>query len=190
VRVVSAWLLASSVGVGLASGVAGHGGGASLVVEPETVQPGGTVTVRGDNLGSDADVDLAVVGSAASSFLGTFVADGEGDLQASVTIPATMPEGESRLEAHLGSQVVSASLLVAGAPIDDGTQGGLDQGDPLLVPLPADWNAPGIPTPSGVTVAQVLSPPAPSSGPWELVALVCGVGLAAGLAIAVSRRSR
>jgi len=166
-----------------------HGGGPSLVVEPATARPGATVVVRGDDLGPDASVQLAIVGSAASWFLGSFAADGEGHMEVAVLVPAALPAGTYRLEAHIGGRSVATFLVLDGEPIGAEAPEGPDQADPLLVPLPADWNAPGTQGPSSSSAEPALGRNV-GAGVEGLGTLgfAAAVTVAAGVAFAAMRR--
>lgn len=165
-----------------------HGGEAALIVEQNVAPPGGSLVVRGEDLGSEAPIRLALFGSQTID-LGTVVSDGEGHLLLALTIPPGLPAGTYSLVATTPSgSSAFAAVIVDGQPVADGQggQGGRDEDDPLLVALPPNWqqtlaSPPAVASPiaSGPAPAPVPSePPIPILG----LALVALTGLGLGLA--------
>jgi hypothetical protein len=107
--------------------VVAHGpGGPWLIVEPYQVNPGGTVEVRGDNLGADEEVTISLVVGGKATDLGVGTSDGEGHLELFVTIPVDVPAAGYGLMGRTASgSIARGTFTVAGPPIVD--QGG---GDP------------------------------------------------------------
>jgi hypothetical protein len=124
-------LIGAPLGVALVLVVTGrvlaHGpGGPWLIIEPYQVNPGGTVEVRGDNLGADEEVTISLVVGGESTDLGVGTSDGEGHLEVFVTIPADVPAAGYGLIGRTASgSIARGTFTVAGPPIVD--QGG---GDP------------------------------------------------------------
>jgi len=106
----------------LAAGPAlGHGAGAVIEVEPETVTAGGTVTVVGENLEPNDERILILTGADVRLELGTVVTDAEGMFRLSVTIPAHLPGAVYEFQA-IGDEILTAQLNVAAAPGSPETQ--------------------------------------------------------------------
>jgi len=100
----------------LAAGPAlGHGTGAVIEVEPETVTAGGTVTVVGENLEPNDERILILTGADVRLELGTVVTDAEGMFSLSVTIPAHLPGAVYEFEA-IGDEILTVQLNVLAAP--------------------------------------------------------------------------
>jgi hypothetical protein len=135
--------LAAAVGLlllGVAPALA-HGGEAALIVEQNVAPPGGVVAVRGEDLGSEAQVRLALFGPRTVD-LGAVTSDAEGHLFLAVAIPPDLPAGTYSLVATTAAgSTAFAGVIVDGQAVIDGQggQGGRDEDDPLLVPLPPGW---------------------------------------------------
>jgi len=100
----------------LAAGPAlGHGTGAVIEVEPETVTAGGTVTVVGENLEPNDERILILTGADVRLELGTVVTDMEGMFSLSVTIPVHLPGAVYEFQA-IGDETLTAQLNVVAAP--------------------------------------------------------------------------
>jgi hypothetical protein len=110
-----------------ASYVDGHGGSPGLIAEPNPVNPGGTIEIRGDNLGSDEPVQLFLVDGGRSIVLGSGTTDGEGHLAMFAILPADIAAGAYTVRAQSdGGYVAAGTLELAGPPIVAGPEG-----DPL-----------------------------------------------------------
>ena len=130
-------------GLVAAPAVLAHGGAPRLLLEPDRSNPGGVVTVRGEDLGSDELITFSVVGLKGAIPIGDMVTDGEGHLTVALQVPVDMVVGVYALEATQasGQRVANAPLFVEGAPIlpGEGGPGGKDEDDSLLIVLPSGW---------------------------------------------------
>jgi len=100
----------------LAAGpVLGHGAGAVLEVEPQTVTAGRTVTVVGENLEPNDERILILTGADVRLELGTVVTDADGMFSLSVTIPAHLPGAVYEFQV-IGDEVLTAQLNVVAEP--------------------------------------------------------------------------
>jgi len=110
-----ALLLALSFFLLVASPTLGHGTGAVIEVEPETVTAGGTVTVVGENLEPNDERILILTGADVRLELGTVMTDAEGMFSLSVTIPVHLPGAVYEFQA-IGDETLTAQLNVVAAP--------------------------------------------------------------------------
>jgi len=100
----------------LAAGpVLGHGTGAVIEVEPETVTAGGTVTVVGENLEPNDERILILTGADVRLDLGTVMTDAEGMFSLEVIIPSHLPSAIYEFQA-IGDETLTAQLNVVAAP--------------------------------------------------------------------------
>jgi hypothetical protein len=91
------------------------------------VNPGGSVEIRGDNLGSDEAVQIVVIVNKQPVALVSASTDGEGHLTVIATMPADLPTGRYTIQARTrGGYAAGGTVELAGVPIVD--QGG--GGDP------------------------------------------------------------
>ena len=124
--------------------VAAHGGLARLMPDPAQVAPGGTITIRADDVGADADLELSLRGINGEVALGNATADGLGHFVLPLALPSELPQGIYVVEGTFGPvRVESTPITVVGQPIEPENgadpQGGRDEDDPLLVALPSGW---------------------------------------------------
>lgn len=174
--------------------VVGHEGPPRILVEPATVNPGGTVVVRGEDLSAEATIALAIIGANARVELETETTDGEGHFTRALVIPYDIAEGRYAIEGTSpAGDVYRVEVLVSGAPILPREGGsGRDEDDPLLIPLPSGWQ-------QSLSEPAVTAPPVAGSGsgainvPLDAAALLSVVAFLVG-AVAASvierRRSR
>ena len=157
------------------------------------MNPGGVVVVRGEDLGADNELTVALVGTAGRAPLTAVTSDGEGHFTVAVQIPADAPVGVYALEAVTDAGAgLNAVLFVEGAPILPGDGGPPGRDEPLLVVLPADWQR-SLASPLASLTPLVSAPPveAPPDGIdlVPLVALVAAVGALAVLFLRTRRSS-
>ena len=155
-------VLARTVLVGLGAfampgPAAAHDGQPALIAEQNVAPPGGSIVVRGEDLGGEATVRLSLAGGVGVE-LGRFPTDGDGHIVLAIAIPPDLPPGEYELRGTLESGVVvGVAVRVDGAVVDPGLglggQGGRDEDDPLLVALPEGWQQ------------SLSSPPAAETAP-------------------------
>ena len=136
-RLLSAVLIVL-VAVGLPGPAAGHDGITGVFVEPELVNPGGVIVVRGDNVSTDDPVRVELVAGVNRIELATAVTDGEGHFTVGANLPVDLTAGRYAIEVNGASGVrMTDYVQVEGAAIFDGQQGapvGRDEGLPTLPP--------------------------------------------------------
>ena len=173
----------------------GHEGSARLILEPDRVNPGGVVVVRGEDLGADNEMSVALVGSAGRAPLTSVTSDGEGHFSVAVQIPADAPVGVYALEAVTDAGAgLNAVLFIEGAPIPAGDGGPRGRDEPVLVVLPEDWQQ-SLASPLASLRPLVAPPneaaPAPATADGvDVVPVVALVGAIAALAVLVWRTRR
>ena len=164
----------------LPGSVVAHEGPARLILEPDRVNPGGVVTVRGDDVGVEVELQLVLASATGDVELATLPTDPQGHLVTHVELPADLPTGTYALEARGGAaaRVATASLVVEGSPIlEGGEPGGKDEDDLLLIALPSDWQR----SLSGpIVTARPLTEtlPAGSAGRSGIEAIAVGLAIA------------
>lgn len=107
-------LLATALAVGallLASGVARADGGKGVVVSPLSPNPGDEITVKAHEVGTDAEVEVRLVGLGVDLDLGEFKTDHEGDFTARLRLPADLTPGTYQLRV-VGPEPVATSISV------------------------------------------------------------------------------
>lgn len=187
----------------LTSPVAAHEGGPRLILDPATVNPGGVVLVRGEDLALDEAMRLNLVGDVGAAELGSVTTDGEGHFTLAVDIPADTPVGTYAIQATTPSGAVIKSLVqLAGSPVleQGGAPPGQDEGFPALsagpgAPAQAPAIAPAAPAsalPNAGTGAGLrpLSDPTGTAGEVDLVPFVALALAVGGLAFLVWRTRR
>jgi hypothetical protein len=147
-RVLRLSTLAAVIAAAFAPGTtAAHGGAARLIVEPDRVDPGGVVTIRGDDLGAEAAFAVFLIGPPGRVDLAPVVTDGAGHFELVVRVPAEAPTGAYVIEAvDPTGWGLSMPLTLEGTPIygEDGAPPGQDEGLPAVVPSGASSaGAPG-----------------------------------------------
>ena len=101
-------------------GVALATGGTSVAVQQLTPKPGQEITVKGESLGANSQVDVVLTGSGRRVDLGTVAADGTGDFTATFTLPADLPPGTYQLQAT-GTERATTQLTVVGGSASGGS---------------------------------------------------------------------
>jgi len=127
---ILAFLLAALPGAASA-----HEGVARLILEPERVNPGGVVTIRGEDLRADDTMTIALLGETGRTELTTVTSDGEGHFTVTIEVSPEAPSGNYAIEAA-GQVVLTVPLAVEGAPVSngDGAPPGQDEGLPAVIP--------------------------------------------------------
>jgi hypothetical protein len=163
---------------------AAHDGDPGLVAIPNPVNPGGTIEIRGDNLGADEAVSIALLVDGQAVALVSGTTDGEGHLTTYATTPADIPPAIYVLQAEAaGGYVATGSIELSGVPLAP-----LPDGDPYeRGPI---GTAPPITDPGAGTSPGV--PVGPSTASADILILVAAVALplAGGLAFMSRRRRR
>ena len=171
-----------------------HGpGGPWLAVEPHQVNPGGTIEIRGDNLGADEDVTVSLVGGGRATELGVGTTDGEGHLVVFLAIPTDTPPAPYGLMGQTASgSIARGTFIVAGQPIVDSESGNQQERGPIG-PLPSSA-APATAVTDGVGAQPSAPVPVGPSGAWSdallLLAAVSAAALLVGVPIARRARAR
>ena len=129
-------LAAVAAGLGLAlaivAGAQAHGGGeaTALSVEPDSLQPGGTIVLVGKGLEPNSDRTLVLAGPGMTVDLGTVTTDADGMFQIQLTIPSHMPAGAYELRA-IGDEILTVPIaLTAG----EGSAAGAGSAPEAVVP--------------------------------------------------------
>jgi hypothetical protein len=107
----------------LASGVALAHGDTSVGVQPLTPKPDEviTVTVKGEALGEDTEVEVRVMGQGEDVDLGEVQTDAEGDFTAEFRLPADLKPGTYQLKA-IGEESAEIQLTVKEGPAGSAAQ--------------------------------------------------------------------
>lgn len=105
----------------LGSVVAHADGGKGVAVKPLTPKPGDVITVKGDLLGPNSEVEVRVIGPGGVNIdLGEIRADAEGDFTAEFTLPANLAVGTYQIQAR-GAETATTQITVkTGAAGDEG----------------------------------------------------------------------
>ncbi len=185
IRTITRSAVATAAALLFSGSVLAHGGETFFAAEPALVAPGGGVAVRADLLTS-GPVRLSLAGMDGSVVeLGIVEETVEGHFEVLLQIPVDLPTGQWTLRALAdGAEIASTTLQVAGTPLggEEEGEGGRDEEDPLLVPLPSGWQASRSGPPVGTSVA--------TEGPLDPVDLTPFVALGAAvvaLAVLVAR---
>ena len=113
-------LLALTPGLALADGVKG------VTVSPLSPKPDEPITVNGELLGPNSEVEVLVIGNGETVDLGEVKADAEGDFTQEFRLPADLKPGNYQVKAT-GEESATTQISVSGAPgagpESDGTMG-------------------------------------------------------------------
>ena len=154
--------LAAAIGFLLAVSATGaHEGGPRLILEPNRVNPGGVVLIRGEDLGLDEAMQVSLVGDAGRADLVAVTTDGQGHFTVAVTMPIEVPVGTYAIQAATASGMTIQNLVhLEGAPIIDpgGAPPGQDEG------FPAQPGASGSPAAAPVVAPVASAAPLASAG--------------------------
>lgn len=106
----------------LGGGTAWADGGRGVSVKPLTPKPGDVITVKGDRLGTDAKVEVRVIGPGGVNIdLGEVQADAVGDFTAEFTLPANLAVGTYQIQAR-GVETASTQITVRTGAAGDGAE--------------------------------------------------------------------
>lgn len=108
--------------VTLAPGVAMADGGRGVKAQPLTPQPGDVITVKGDLLGPNSEVEVRIVGSGVDVDLGAVKADAEGDFTARFRLPADLEPGTYQVLAK-GTETATTEITVVARAAEPATAG-------------------------------------------------------------------
>jgi hypothetical protein len=195
-RSTTAAALAAAVVVLLAvSSAVAHEGGPRLILEPNPVNPGGVVLIRGEDLALDEAFRVSLVGDVGHAELGPVTTDGEGHFTLAAEMPVDTPAGTYAIQAMTESGFTVTSLVridgVAVQPEQAGAPPGQDEGFPApganaTAPPVAAPASSAVPAAGGSTL-RPLPDPATAFDPVPFVALAGAVG-ALGLLVWRTRR--
>ena len=107
----AAGLAAAALFLFAVSTTAAHEGGPRLLLEPNRINPGGVVLVRGEDLGLDEPLQLSLVGEVGRVELAAVTTDGEGHFTVAVEVPADVSAGTYAFETTLSSGAPIRSLV-------------------------------------------------------------------------------
>lgn len=176
---ILAFLLAALPGAASA-----HEGVARLILEPERVNPGGVVTIRGEDLRADDTMTITLIASEGRTELTTVTSDGEGHFTVTVQLSPEAVPGVYAIEAA-GQVLLTVPLFVEGAPVSngDGAPPGQDEGLPAVIPSFAA-------TASQVPIAIVQPSAAVTDASVDVVPFIAAFGAIVALAFLVWRTRR
>jgi len=174
-----AFLLAALPGAASA-----HDGIARLILEPDRVNPGGVVVIRGEDLGADDVMQIALIGLSGRTELTTVTSDGQGHFTVAIAVSPDAPQGVYAIEAT-GQATLTVPLFVEGAPVSngDGAPPGQDEGLPAVIPSFAVGSSR-----APIATAQLTSVTADSS--IDVVPFIALFGALAALGLLVWRTRR
>lgn len=120
VTLIAAFVAAGALTL-LGGGTASADGGTGVSVKPLTPRPGEVITVKGDRLGANSEVEVRVIGPGGVNIdLGEVKADAEGDFTAEFTLPANLAVGTYQVQAR-GAETATTQVTVrSGAAGDEG----------------------------------------------------------------------
>jgi hypothetical protein len=176
---ILAFLLAAVPGAASA-----HDGIARLILEPDRVNPGGVVTIRGEDLRADDEMTITLIASSGRTELATVTSDGEGHFTVTIQLSPDAAAGVYAVEAA-GQVMLTVPLFIEGAPISnrDGAPPGQDEGLPAVMPSFAVGA-------SSAPIASVQQLPVPSEAPVDIVPFVALFGAIAAVGLLVWRTRR
>lgn len=107
-------LLAAASVILLSGSAALADGGKGVAVRPLQPRPGDVITVKGDQLGANREVEIRVVGAGGVNVdLGEVQADAAGDFTAEFRLPTDLAVGTYQVQAR-GAETVTAQITVRG----------------------------------------------------------------------------
>lgn len=138
--------------------VLAQGGQPELTLSVDQVDPGGSLTVTGTDLGDLPEFFVSLVGPDEPIVLGLAEAKGNGDFTLTVTVPPDTPDGDYSISVTTAAEDVLSAPLQVGAA-SDSDAGASDQGppasddgagEPVEAPVPSDVSAEAAPLGAGV----------------------------------------
>lgn len=162
--------------------VSAHGGEPRVEINPDRLNPGAVLDLRGVDFEFEEIIALTLVGAQGEVSLGTVLADAEGIFVLSITLPADLGEGSYTVRATTDDHVVdSAPLTIWGsADLGGGSDGPREEEDSLIAPMPS--SIPSVPTPVFDSATAIPSNTLPESELAQnittpLVWLAIGIGV-------------
>jgi len=117
----------------LSPGLAWAHGEKGVTVKPLTPKPDQVITVNGELLGPNSEVEVSVIGNGMNMSLGEANADEEGDFTEEFRLPANLKPGTYQIKAT-GKESATTQITVSGAPAG-GTEGGSGAGGMVKAPV-------------------------------------------------------
>ena len=117
------------LGATVALGHGGDEGVESLVLEPASIGPGGSVLVVGTDLEPDTERTLQLTGEDITIALGTSAVSEAGRFSEEITVPSHVPAGVYQIQS-IGDETLTVELQIVGAPEEVGV--------PAAASAPAD----------------------------------------------------
>jgi len=171
--------------ISIVSPASAHGRTPRLEISAERLNPGAVLDIRGVEFDYEEVITLYLERQGIVVQLGQIVADLEGIFNHTIVLPVDLPAGEYMIrgvtEHH---DVLSPALTVQGPAIlnEGGGQGGRDEDDGLLAPMPT--YAPGV-VPGGVVQPTQAAEPIPEQSPVAGLCPAFFLGLSILLVLAV-----
>lgn len=127
-RIVSLLTVTALIAVVFVTGGRALADGATgVAVQPLTPQPGGIITVKGEVLGPNREVEVRIIGTNVDIDLGEVETNEEGDFTAEFRVPDDLVAGNYQVQAA-GDETATTTITVV-AP-------GSAQTDPMSQPAP------------------------------------------------------
>ena len=124
-------LLALTPGLAVADGEV-----KGVTVSPLTAKPDQVITVDGELLGSNSEVEVLLIGSGETVDLGEVKADEEGDFSREFRLPPDLQPGSYQIKAT-GEESAATQITVSGGPAGTETGGGEEMGaEPVIESRP------------------------------------------------------
>ena len=155
--------------------VSAHGEEPRIEISAERLNPGSVLDIRGVAFEADEEIVLSLVGSYIKVPLGTFIADTEGILLATITLPVNLAEGTYVIHATTDDHVLdSPQFTVFGsAELGEGEEQ-REEDDALLAPMPTF--AAAVPTSIAQSIA-VVENVAPKNTLRPVVWIAAAIGI-------------
>ena len=115
-----------------------HGGEPRLEINPERLNPGAVLEIRGVDFESEEEITLTLIGPQTEIQFGTVTSSVEGEFILNITLPASLGEGSYTIRAKTSNaEVASPVITVWGtAIVESGGDDTRQEDDGLLAPMP------------------------------------------------------
>jgi hypothetical protein len=131
--------------------VLAHGDEPRIEINPERLNPGMVLDIRGVDFEFEEEVQLALIGSQTEIPLGTAAADTEGVFFLTVTLPVDLAEGAYVIRGTTDDHSVESPGLTIWGNAPSGEDSQRSEEDLLLAPMPT--LAAGAPTPQMASIS-------------------------------------
>jgi hypothetical protein len=123
--------------VSLVAGPALADGAKGVTVSPLTPKPDQIITVNGELLGPNSEVEVLLIGNGETMDLGEVKADEEGDFTQELRLPADLKPGTYQLKAT-GEESATTQITVSGGPAgaESGSEAGEMGAEPVIEQRP------------------------------------------------------